>query len=139
MHVKVHIGGSYNSSTGLYSGGTVVHTGQLFFNDTFSDLVAVQSPYVSHTVRRILNTQDGIYSEGGSYTLMNVQYENSDFGFSGGLTTTVTLGVSSPSLPSDTTTTPSPPLTATTPNVASSEPISSCGSGRAGGRLFWFG
>ena len=130
MHIKVHIGGSYNPATGLYSGGTVVHTGQLFFNDTFSDVVAVQSPYVSHTVRRTLNSQDNIYLDGGSYTLMNVQYENSDLGFSGGLITTVTLGVSSRSLPSDTT---------TTPNAASTETIPSCGSGRAGGRLFWFG
>ncbi len=118
MHIKVHLG------------DTTIHTGQLFFNDTLSDLVAQQSPYSSHTVTRTLNSQDYIYAGGGSYTLMNVQYENSGLGFSGGLITTVTLGVNSTLLSSDTT---------TTANVESTEPFPNCGSGRVGGRLFWFG
>ncbi len=130
MHIKVHLGGTYDNATNLYSGGTDVHTGQLFFNDTFSDLVAAQSPYSSHTVTRTLNSQDNIYAGGGSYTLMNIQYENLGLGFSGGLSTTVTLGISSSLLSSDTT---------TTSNVESTEPFHSCGSGRVGGRLFWFG
>jgi hypothetical protein len=60
-----------------------------------------------HTVIRLLNSQDGIYAGGGSYTLMNIQYVNSALGFSGGLNTTVTLGVSLSLLSSDTTTMPS--------------------------------
>ncbi|CAF3619305.1 unnamed protein product [Adineta steineri] len=108
IHIKVHIGGEYNSETSLYSGGTVVHTGQLFFNDSFSDTVAEQSPYNSHTVRRTLNSQDGIYASGGSYTLMDIQYENGNLGFPGGLITTVTLGVSSNLLSSETTSTSNP-------------------------------
>jgi hypothetical protein len=141
MHIKVRIGGSYDSETGLYSGGTVAHTGQLFFNDSFSDSVATQSPYVSHTVRRTLNSQDNIYLNGGQYTLMDVQYENSNLGFPGGLTTIVTLGVTSRLLSTDTTATTTPTTTTTTiaSNSESTEPIPNCGSGRVGGRLFWFG
>ena len=81
IHIKVHLGGTYNNATSLYSGGTTVHTGQLFFNDTLSELVAEELPYSSHTVERLLNSQDGIYAGGGSYTLMNIQYENSTLGF----------------------------------------------------------
>ncbi len=131
MHVKVHLGGIYNNATSLYSGGTTVHTGQLYFNDTLSDLVAQQSPYSSHTVTRLLNSQDGIYAGGGSYTLMNIQYTNSVLGFSSGLITTVTLGISSSLLSSDTTTIPS--------NLESTEPTPSSSSGPVGGSLFWFG
>ena len=95
MHVKVHLGGTYISALSYYSGATYVHTGQLFFNDSMSDLVGQQSPYSTHSGSRLLNSGDDIYASGGSYTLMDVQYMNSASGISSGLITTVTLGVSS--------------------------------------------
>ena len=131
-HIKVHIGGQYNSETRFYSGSTVVRTGQLFFNDSFSDIVAAESPYSSHAATRTLNSQDNIYAGGRSYTLMHVQYENAGLEFSGGLTTTVTLSVSSRLLSSDAT------ITTTLGNVLT-EPIHNSGSSRVGGRIFWFG
>jgi hypothetical protein len=45
MHVKVFLGGTYIDAASDYSNSTYVHTSQLFFNDSLSDLVAQQSPY----------------------------------------------------------------------------------------------
>ena len=104
MHIKVHLGGTYISSSSYYSGATYVHTGQLFFNDSLSDLVNQQSPYNTKTTSgsRLQNSADNIYQSGGSYTLMNVQYVNSAKGVSGGLIPSVTLGVTSSSSTSTT-------------------------------------
>ena len=96
IHVKVHLGGRYLNASSYYSGATYVHTGQLFFNDSLSDLVVATSPYNSKTGNRLLNSRDGIYSSGGAATLMNVQYVKSGGGLSKGLVTSVILGVSAP-------------------------------------------
>ena len=96
MHVKVHLGGTYLSETSYYSGAKYVHTGQLFFNDSLTDLVNQQSPYDSKTGSRMQNSQDNIYSTTGAYTLMNVQYVNAVNSLSGGSITSVALGVDSP-------------------------------------------
>ncbi|CAF1062209.1 unnamed protein product [Adineta ricciae] len=111
IHVKVHLGGTYLNETSYYSGAKYVHTGQLFFNDSFSDLVNEQTPYTNHTGSRMLNSQDDIYASTNGYTLLNVQYMNSDDGFSSGLFTSITLGVTS--LDSESTTLSSVPTTTT--------------------------
>ncbi len=49
IHVKVHLG------------GTVVHTGQLFFNDAFTDTVYKRSPYNTRGSRDTRNASDSIY------------------------------------------------------------------------------
>ncbi|CAF1419972.1 unnamed protein product [Adineta ricciae] len=104
IHVRVHLNGVYVTSTGYYSDGSLVKTGQLFFNDSLTDLVAQQSPYSTHTITRTLNNVDTIY-QSSSITLMAIQYVNSASGISSGFITSVTLGVSGSSNVSASTTT----------------------------------
>jgi len=54
IHVKVHIGGS------------VVHTGQLYFNDTVTDAVYRNAPYRARGARTTRNPSDSIFRNGGS-------------------------------------------------------------------------
>jgi hypothetical protein len=97
MHVKVFFGGTYINASSYYSDASYAHTGQLFFNDTLSDLVALQSPYSNHSGSPMLNSADNIHATTGVYTLMNIQYVDSASGMSGGLITSVTLVVTSTS------------------------------------------
>jgi protocatechuate 3,4-dioxygenase beta subunit len=60
IHVKVHLG------------GTVVHTGQFFFNDAFTDAVYERSPYNKRGSRDTRNASDSIYRNGGSRSLLKV-------------------------------------------------------------------
>jgi protocatechuate 3,4-dioxygenase beta subunit len=54
IHVKVH------------AGGNIVHTGQLFFDDSLTDRVYATSPYDERPNRTTRNDQDGIYQDGGA-------------------------------------------------------------------------
>jgi protocatechuate 3,4-dioxygenase beta subunit len=60
IHVKVHVSGS------------VVHTGQLFFNDGLTDTVFARKPYNTRGTRDVRNAQDSIYQAGGSRSLLRV-------------------------------------------------------------------
>jgi protocatechuate 3,4-dioxygenase beta subunit len=60
IHVKVHVGGS------------VVHTGQLFFPDTLTDVVYKKTPYASRPNRTTRNAQDSIYINGGKRGMLKV-------------------------------------------------------------------
>jgi protocatechuate 3,4-dioxygenase beta subunit len=60
IHVKVHVG------------GRVVHTGQLFFPDTLTDVVYKNAPYASRPNRTTRNAQDSIYINGGKYGMLKV-------------------------------------------------------------------
>ena len=124
MHVKVHLGGTYLNETSYYSGATYVHTGQLFFNDSLTDLVNQQSPYKNKTGSRMQNSQDQIYASTGGVTLMNVQYLNSGSGVTSGMITAVALYVRSSTSTSNTT-------------AAGTVAPSNSGGGRVGGRPFW--
>ncbi|CAF1046674.1 unnamed protein product [Adineta ricciae] len=97
IHLKVHVGMKVTSNTsGTYSDGHVSHTGQLFFNDTLTDSVALVSPYSTHTIVRTRNSEDNIYaSSNGSVTLLTVT-QNSATSWSGA----VTIGVNSTATPS---------------------------------------
>ncbi len=96
IHIKVHVGMNITSNTsGTYSGGHVSHTGQLFFNDTLTDSVALISPYSNHTIVRTRNSEDSIYaSANGSVTLVRIA-QNSATNYTG----TVTVGVNSSATP----------------------------------------
>jgi hypothetical protein len=59
--VKVHIGGN------------VVHTGQLFFRDSFTDAVYRRAPYSGRPARDVRNTDDSIYLGGGSRSLLRTR------------------------------------------------------------------
>jgi protocatechuate 3,4-dioxygenase beta subunit len=60
IHVKVHVGGN------------VVHTGQLFFSDTFTDTVYRRSPYNRRPNRDVRNAQDMIYASGGRQSTLKL-------------------------------------------------------------------
>ena len=53
IHVKVHVGGD------------VVHTGQLFFRDAFTDVVYKRPPYEAARRRDVRNSDDSIFLRGG--------------------------------------------------------------------------
>ena len=73
IHMKVHIGGTADvlepptpaTDTGMYEGGHVSHTGQLYFDDAISDEVyAAGGAYAGRAdARRLRNDQDGILGE----------------------------------------------------------------------------
>jgi protocatechuate 3,4-dioxygenase beta subunit len=75
IHLKVHVGGS------------VVHTGQLFFDEQLTDSVYATAPYSNHTGQRTANAQDSIYRTGGAQSLLALTPASD--GYSGA----ITLGV----------------------------------------------
>jgi protocatechuate 3,4-dioxygenase beta subunit len=77
IHVKVHVGGN------------VVHTGQLFFNDTVTDAVYRRAPYRARPNRTTRNSADSIYVNGGSKSLVRIRKQGT------GYVGTVTMGVHS--------------------------------------------
>ena len=60
IHVKVHVGGD------------VVHTGQLFFRDSFTDAVYKRRPTAA-AARDVRNTDDSIFGSGGSRSLLRMR------------------------------------------------------------------
>ena len=69
IHVKVHVG------------GTVVHTGQLYFDDTITDAVYAQAPYAAHGRRDTTNASDGIYARGGAQSLLKLRKRGKKGGY----------------------------------------------------------
>ncbi|CAF1567129.1 unnamed protein product, partial [Didymodactylos carnosus] len=98
IHVKVHSSSKENiimvsNSSGVYSGGHVSHTGQLYFNDRFTDRVARERPYSTHKIARTRNVEDEIYMiDNDAKTQLDVKFFRAN-DFRRGLTATVTLGV----------------------------------------------
>jgi protocatechuate 3,4-dioxygenase beta subunit len=81
IHVKVHLGGK--------TVGNVVHTGQIFFNDSFTSKVYQASPYASRAASRdTLNSGDSIYQQGGKQSTPSVKKDGK-----GGYIGTITMGV----------------------------------------------
>jgi protocatechuate 3,4-dioxygenase beta subunit len=75
IHVMVHIAGN------------VVHTGQLFFQDTITDAVYKRSPYSKRPNREVRNTGDSIFVNGGKSSLLSVAANGS------GYKAAITMGV----------------------------------------------
>jgi protocatechuate 3,4-dioxygenase beta subunit len=75
IHVKVHIGGN------------VVHTGQLFFPDAFTDAVYERAPYTTRPDRTTRNANDSIFVNGGKKSLVSVRKSGS------GYVAAITMGV----------------------------------------------
>jgi hypothetical protein len=72
IHVKVHVGGN------------VVHTGQFFFNDAVTDAAYTQAPYNTRGERDVRDSNDSIYRNGGSKSLLAVK--KSGTGYIGAIT-----------------------------------------------------
>jgi protocatechuate 3,4-dioxygenase beta subunit len=75
IHVKVHVGAD------------VVHTGQVFFRDSFTDAVYRRAPYRGRGARDKRNADDSIFLEGGSRSLLRMRTTGN------GYTGSITLGV----------------------------------------------
>ncbi|MFG2469564.1 intradiol ring-cleavage dioxygenase [Streptomyces canus] len=91
IHVKVHVGVTLTSD-GSFTGGTELHTGQLFFDETVTAKVGALSPYSANKVRRTTLAQDGIYDDGGAASgllTLTALGSSPSAGYSG----TLTLGV----------------------------------------------
>lgn len=67
LHLIAHIGGSI-SSAGTYSGGTIPHIGQVFFEQSLISEVEATSPYNTNTVAITLNSVDRVFTEQASVT-----------------------------------------------------------------------
>ena len=61
IHVKVHLG------------GTVVHTGQLFFPDPTTDVAYRKAPYNTRGARNTRNANDSIFVNGGSRSMLAIK------------------------------------------------------------------
>jgi protocatechuate 3,4-dioxygenase beta subunit len=61
IHVKVHLGGN------------VVHTGQLYFPDTLTDVAYKRAPYASRPGRDVRNSSDSVFRNGGRRSLLTVR------------------------------------------------------------------
>ncbi|MGX1370314.1 protocatechuate 3,4-dioxygenase beta subunit [Streptomyces canus] len=91
IHVKVHVNVTLTSD-GSFTGGTELHTGQLFFDEQITTRVGALSPYSANTVTRTTLAQDGIYDDGGAASgllTLTALGSSPSAGYSG----TLTLGV----------------------------------------------
>jgi hypothetical protein len=77
IHLKVHVGGS------------VVHTGQLFFPDTLTDRVYRRTPYKSRPGRTTRNANDSIFVNGGKKSVLSLRGDGGR-----GYVGSITMGVS---------------------------------------------
>jgi hypothetical protein len=75
-------------------------TGQVFFDDEFTDQIAHFAPYLSHNITRVLNNVDGIFNgQGGSSSLLSVELISNNTGLPGGVIASITLGINSSAIP----------------------------------------
>lgn len=76
-----------------YTGGEIIHTGQLFFDQDINTEIQATSPYTENTTRETLLEDDGIYDDDGAscglLTLTALGDSVSD-----GYKATLTVGVS---------------------------------------------
>jgi protocatechuate 3,4-dioxygenase beta subunit len=83
IHLKAHIGG--RSEEGLYSGGHVSHTGQIFLPEDITEQIAGLEPYMKHdTVHRTLHNEDHIFlQQGGAQSVATLErlHKGSNQGF----------------------------------------------------------
>jgi hypothetical protein len=94
MHVKVHIGASLTITGGAIhtKSGHVSHTGQFFFDDSLTNIVATIYPYSTHTIQRTLNNQDMIYTQSnGATMIIPIRFLTNVF--NGGMAGEITVGV----------------------------------------------
>jgi protocatechuate 3,4-dioxygenase beta subunit len=64
VHLRVHIGATL--ADGTYSGGTICHTGQLFFDPELNATVQSLAPYSDNTTEETLLADDSVYDDAGA-------------------------------------------------------------------------
>eukprot|EP01118_Nematostelium_gracile_P013523 TRINITY_DN5118_c0_g1_i1.p1 TRINITY_DN5118_c0_g1~~TRINITY_DN5118_c0_g1_i1.p1 ORF type:complete len:335 (-),score=93.12 TRINITY_DN5118_c0_g1_i1:36-959(-) len=92
IHMKVQLNGT--ASDGVFTGGSAVHTGQLFFNDTFTDEVyTADATAYAKTGSRTQLTSDGIWLGSGQTGYGLISYTLPTGSISGGIAGTITVYV----------------------------------------------
>ncbi|WP_329277419.1 intradiol ring-cleavage dioxygenase [Streptomyces sp. NBC_01451] len=64
IHMRVHTDVTLTDTS--YTGGEVIHTGQLFFDETVNAEVQATSPYSANTTPETLLSADSIYDDAGA-------------------------------------------------------------------------
>jgi protocatechuate 3,4-dioxygenase beta subunit len=97
IHVKVRFGGTQTTTGSIYYwGGHTSHTGQIFFNDSYTTLIQAVTPYSLNTVSRTLNSVDRVYTQqDGVNSLITLAYVDQGTGISAGLIGTIVVKVDS--------------------------------------------
>ena len=92
VHLRVHTDVTFVDDT--YSGGNVVHTGEVFFDPDINTTVQALSPYSDNTTTETSLADDTIYDDGGTSSgLLTLTALGSSV--SDGYAATLTVGVSS--------------------------------------------
>ncbi len=77
-----------------YTGGEVIHTGQLFFDETLNEEIQATSPYSDNMTPETALSADSIYDDGGASSgLLTLTALGSSV--SDGYKATITVGVDS--------------------------------------------
>lgn len=64
VHMRVHTDVTLTDDS--YTGGEIIHTGQLFFDQDINTEIQATSPYSANTTKETLLENDGIYDDGGA-------------------------------------------------------------------------
>lgn len=92
VHMRVHTDVTLTDDS--YTGGEIIHTGQLFFDQDINTEIQATSPYTANTTQETLLEDDGIYDDGGASSgLLTLSALGS--GVSDGYKATLTVGVNS--------------------------------------------
>lgn len=66
VHVDMRVHTDVTLTDDSYTGGEIIHTGQLFFDQDISTEVQAASPYSANTTRETPLENDGIYDDDGA-------------------------------------------------------------------------
>ncbi|NUS28353.1 MAG: intradiol ring-cleavage dioxygenase [Streptomyces sp.] len=92
VHMRVHTDVTLTDDS--YTGGEIIHTGQLFFDQDINTEVQATSPYTENTTQETLLENDSIYDDGGASSgLLTLTALGSSV--SDGYAATLTVGVNS--------------------------------------------
>jgi protocatechuate 3,4-dioxygenase beta subunit len=92
VHLRVHTDVTLTDDS--YTGGNLIHTGQLFFDPDINAEIQVLDPYSDNTTPETQLDQDGIYDGGGATSGLLTLTALGD-SVSDGYAATITMGVSS--------------------------------------------
>ncbi|MGW2521027.1 intradiol ring-cleavage dioxygenase [Streptomyces sp. NPDC001617] len=92
VHMRVHTDVTLTDDS--YTGGSIIHTGQLFFDPDINEEIQAISPYSDNTTTETSLSDDTIYDDGGASSgLLTLTALGSSV--SDGYTATLTVGVKS--------------------------------------------
>lgn len=92
VHMRVHTEVTLTDDS--YTGGEIIHTGQLFFDQDINTEIQATAPYTENTTQETLLEDDSIYDDGGASSgLLTLTALGSSV--SDGYAATLTVGVSS--------------------------------------------